>query len=186
MKNLKNKIEPIIALVVLCALIVTMAMLGENSKTESTIAKTTETTVVEKEVIDEPKEQEFKHIQTAELILDTVEVGAKNNYYSAFLKSYTNDEATVSFNIDTDMPIDSCYYEIVDENGNVVHTDKLGLSMGSSGGNNYQFALNKFVFVNNEEETTNLKPGWQFLGFRFNILSGLDTSIIVEPKIFKK
>lgn len=191
MKDFKNKVAPIIALVVLCMLILTMAILGEKSSIESgEIAKVPENKVKTIEMEEEnstnktEKEPEYKFVETAELILDTTDLGVKNSYYSAFLNSYMNDDATVSFNIDTDMPIDSYYYEIVDENGDIVHTDRLGLSMGSSGNNNYQFALTKFAFVNEEE--THLKPEWQFLGFRFHILSGLDTSIIIEPTIFNR
>lgn len=188
---MKERIMPIIALVVLAVIVVGGAMLNSNNSTET--AMTSETKVedkvpVEKEIIEREEKEAlvveqdgFRHVETPELILTYLGDAVSNNYNYATLDSFTVNEDNISLLVSTDAGITDCNYEIVEEDGTVLYKGGLGLSYGNSGGDLQQIDFNRFIFDGSSEmNATELKPEWKNKHMKFYLNTGLDTSIIVD------
>lgn len=187
---MKERIVPILALVVLFALVGTMAYFGSADTETSTVVSEDIGTVVPLEEQEEVTEvaaenvatekYQFKTVETPELILTYEGEAVKNNYNYATFDRYTVDDYTVAATVSTDAEIDDTYYELVDESGNVVYKGQAGLSGGRSG-DLHQIAFNKLVFSSETEDGVILNPEWKDYDVVFYLATGYDTSIIVKP-----
>ena len=191
---MKNKITPIFALVVLFALVFTMAYFGQHEETTNTVAEQSVGEVTEtenvKKVVPPPREKtitvtpediQMKFVETPELTLTYVGEAVSNNYNYATLDRYSEDEYTLQFTISTDVSLEDMSYEVIDGAGNVLYKGTEGLSGGSSGGDLHTISLNKICFDGNPEcDAPNLKPEWKELKKKFYLHTGYDTTIIVE------
>lgn len=190
---MKEKIVPILALVVLFALVGSMAYFGSTNNSEQTVVsddmgniapleesakKMAETIETVKNVADD--KYQFQTVETPELVLTYEGEAVKNNYNYATFDRYIEDEYTVAATISTDAEIDDTYYELVDDNGNVVYKGGVGLSGGRSG-DLHQVSFNKLVFENETEDGVLLNPEWKDYDVIFYLATGYDTSIIVKP-----
>lgn len=186
---MKERIVPIFSLIVLFALVGSMAYFGqapepavqnetmEVAKQEG--VKVEDVKEVNQEVVE--KENAFEQVETPELILTKLGAAVANNYNYATLDRYSVDDYTVSATVSTDAGIYDTYYELLDENGNIVYKGTVGLSFGVSG-DSHNVSFNKLVFDNkNTEQEDTLNPEWKDCKIRFHLLTGKDTSVIIEP-----
>lgn len=187
---MKNKITSIFALIVLFALVFTMAYFGQREDGQTVATQTVEDVKeVNKEMISKTEEKkveldpdvQMKFVETPELTLTYVGEAVSNNYNYATLDRYSEDEYTLQFTISTDVSLEDMSYEVIDGAGNVLYKGTEGLSGGSSGGDLHTISLNKICFDGNPEcDAPNLKPEWKELKKKFYLHTGYDTTIIVE------
>ena len=185
---MKERLMPILSLIVLFALVGSMAYFGQQPDAtevneQQGVVATTNTEDLEKptETGDVKKEEiPFRHVEVPELVLTGVGDAVANNYNYATLDRYNVDDIGVLAVVSTDAGISDVAYELLDENGEKVHGGSKGLSFGVSG-DTHEVYFNKAIFDNVEEQDLELKPEWKNYKVRFRLITGYDTEIIVEP-----
>ena len=178
---MKERLMPILSLVVLFALVGSMAYFGQAGQQEvkeSEVIATTSVEKVEQEVVE--SDDFLERVEKPELVLTKVGAGMVNNYNYATLDKYSVEEDGISVVVSTDAGIADVYYELLNDNGDIVYKGAEGVSFGVNGDTHNVF-FNKIVFNNDLEQDVKLNPEWVNCKIRFHLITGRDTSVVVEP-----